>query len=86
MSKSIEIGMLCGKGDGHSSFDGHPDYGVCGSDQVGTFTLSLNAESGPFDESELLNDAAGYIAEAIKFYEKACEKRMWDEYEANKVE
>jgi len=83
MAEPVEIGMLCYKSGGHSAFRGEIDYGVCGSKGVGAFTLSLNVESGRFNESELLNEAAEYIAEAIKFYSEAREKQSWDEYEAS---
>ena len=86
MSEHIEIGMLCHKGSGHSAFRGETDYGVCGSKSVGKFMLSLDLVDDSFDEGEHLRDAVQYIEDAIRFYDEAREKRMWDEYEAGKAE
>ncbi len=81
MSERVEIGRICEKGNGHSSFEGESDHGTCGNHYVGTIYVSVEYERDSTREVDYsARNAAQEIADAMR----DSENHAWCNYDEEK--
>lgn len=69
--KRIEVGYICGKGNGHFSLIGNSDHGTCGSHIVGR--IYMESDDSGID----LEEQADQLSDWIENAEKALDAEYW---------